>query len=351
MVSRLNKFNFAIFLTFIVCVRRFEKVMIKNDVILDEVVLKSSSSSSSSSFSSLLPSSKDNKNKDDATFCQQEGSLHQIALDMIHYSSPRGSASYQKLQHIVQQNPTFFLEVKVPILTEVEQNIARLLQGFDLEQTTSPPSNTETNVTLIQNAWGSKLCNLVKPECRNTTRIILQSEQINGLQQNRIAPQFRLCHQSPNCIVLEFSDYNYVWAREQGLADSFVLLPIMNQATSRLLPQNQGMSKANSNLQPLSNRDLDVVFFGAATQRRQAILQMSQHYATTKNWTNIVLPPKPKQTNNFNNFMVESYLNAKVCLVAHSYHDEAGGGKTTEVFHNGCTQACTHVAHMFVFLP
>ena len=37
----------------------------------------------------------------DSPSCNNEGSLHQIALDMFHHSSPPGSASYTKLKHVL----------------------------------------------------------------------------------------------------------------------------------------------------------------------------------------------------------------------------------------------------------
>jgi len=40
-------------------------------------------------------------NYDSPSYCNNEGSLHQIALDMFHHSSPPGSASYTKLKHVL----------------------------------------------------------------------------------------------------------------------------------------------------------------------------------------------------------------------------------------------------------
>ena len=42
-----------------------------------------------------------NSNYDSPSYCNNEGSLHQIALDMFHHSSPPGSASYTKLKHVL----------------------------------------------------------------------------------------------------------------------------------------------------------------------------------------------------------------------------------------------------------
>ena len=191
----------------------------------------------------------------DAAFCSSpEGSLHQLALDMFHHSSPPGSPSYQKLRHVLDNgHQLFFIDLGAPIFSPIQVSMASMLEGYGLTRIRERPTNdTSSTITLVETQFTNSPCPIHAParECQDRFRIYLQSEQ-------KLGPHLKTCHEGPNCVVLEFSDYNYRMVQEQGWADSFVLLPIMTQQPSRL----KAFLPETSALTPLHNRTLDMVFF------------------------------------------------------------------------------------------
>mmetsp|Transcript_21760 Transcript_21760/g.23356 ORF Transcript_21760/g.23356 Transcript_21760/m.23356 type:complete len:493 (+) Transcript_21760:46-1524(+) len=266
--------------------------------------------------------SNDDKENRSASFCSSsEGSLHQIALDMFHHSSPPGSLSLMKLKEVLQSNSHFYITFPDAIFTNNQENIASMLEGYGLTRLDERPPKEWTNVTLVEVAIFTKggVCPLVEAGCLNRSRIIIQSEQYFTDSVPRWIEQYFTdlvprCHESPNCIVLEFSDRNYRNAQAKGMGNSFVLLPVMTQSPSRfawLLPDD---------IKPLRERLYDVVFFmGVPTRRRQV-------YGNATNY----LENHPNRTVKIGKEMnvrrqAAAYGEAKVCLVVHSYHDDSGG--------------------------
>lgn len=139
------------------------------------------------------------------------------------------------------------------------------------------------------------------------------------------------CNNSSNCIVLEFSDYNYKQAILEPFnwGESFVLMPVMTQSPSRLMPFVPDI------LLNITERSVDMVFFGAITTRRKFILEKSSAYIDLhpeKMHIIEMLNPNEKQR------MADRYKDAKVCLVAHSYSDLSGGEyhRLSEIANFGC---------------
>lgn len=260
----------------------------------------------------LEPSlSDDDMENRSASFCSSsEGSLNQIALDMFHHSSPPGSASHTKLKEVLQANSHFYINIPDAIFTNNQRNIASMLEGYGLTRLDEKPPKEWTNVTLVEVSFRpitEGVCPLIEAGCLNRSRIIIQSEQYFKDSVTR-------CHESPKCIVLEFSDRNYRNAQAQGIGDSFALLPVMTQYPSRmawLLPED---------IKPLRERLYDIVFFlGVATRRRQIYANATNYLENHPNQT--IKIGKDKNVRR----QAAAYGEAKVCLVVHSYHDDSGG--------------------------
>lgn len=120
-------------------------------------------------------------------FCEGNGSLHHIATDMLHYSSPPGSSSYIKLKHILGTTSHFY--IKTPndgFFTHTTQSYVRMLRGYGLERchrkTLCVRDGLNSSVILIDTfSWNSdSLCPLKEPRCLNQPRIYIQSEQFES---------------------------------------------------------------------------------------------------------------------------------------------------------------------------
>ncbi|CAB9505092.1 expressed unknown protein [Seminavis robusta] len=241
-----------------------------------------------------------------------ENSLHQVALDMIRHSSPKGSPSYQKLQHVLHQNQYFYIDLGPRIFGQIQNSIIDMLRGYGLTRV----YHYNANVTLVETMFTKSKCPIDNKHnnCANTqhqARIYIQSEQY-------LKDHLGSCHDSPHCIALEFSDHNYKLEQEKGWGDSVVLLPVMTQQPSRLIKY------AQYPLQPLQKRTTDVVFFGLMTNRRRILQQHARRYTQQQrpgaNVTISKVNPKTEQQ-----YMANAYQQAKVCLVGHSYSNVSGG--------------------------
>ena len=292
---------------------------------------------------------------DDVLFCQQEGSLHQIALDMIQFSSPPGSPSRKKLKHVLDQNSAFYISLGPIIFRPMEESLAAMLEGYGMTRVTTPPAlindtHNDAHITVVETAFSRAVPDPVcsstttidgnSNTCRNRTRILVQSEQVAGeTVGGKYGRRFEASHLSATCIIWEFSDYNYLWAKERGWADSFVLLPVMTQQPSRL------STLVPAQLPPLSRRSLDVVFFGVITRRREVVVELAQNYTRDKNWTTQVTKVRPRHTT----VMAQAYADAKVCLVTHSYLTEQGGEyhRMSEFAPFGCIPVMERFADTF----
>jgi len=123
----------------------------------------------------------------DAAFCSSpEGSLHQLALDMFHHSSPPGSPSYQKLRHVLDSgHQLFFIDLGAPIFSPIQVSMASMLEGYGLTRIRERPTNdTSSTITLVETQFTNSPCPIHAParECQDRFRIYLQSEQKLGPQ-------------------------------------------------------------------------------------------------------------------------------------------------------------------------
>lgn len=252
--------------------------------------------------------SNDDKENRSASFCSSpEGSLHQIALDMFHHSSPPGSASHTKLKERLQAHSQFYIDLQGGIFAENQRNMASMLEGYGLTRLEKRPPKEWINVTLVETPMMKGVCPLKEVECQNRSRILIQTEQY-------FKPVVGQCHESPNCIVLEFSDRNYRIAQAKGWGDSFALLPVMTQFPSRIA------WLLSDDIKPLRERLYDVVFFaGVFTKRRIAYANATGYLENHPNRTLKITKDKSVRR------QAAAYGEAKVCLVVHSYTDDSGG--------------------------
>ena len=258
---------------------------------------------------SELPASNNyNEETQSAPFCSSpEGSLHQLALDMLKYSSPPGSASHTKLKEILQAHSYFYIELPHNIFTENQKNMAHMLEGFGLSRLERRPPKEWANYTLVETPLDKGLCPIEEVDCKNRSRILIQTEQY-------FKDKVGKCHESSKCIVLEFSDRNYRIAKERGWGDSFALLPVMTQYPSRFA------SLVPDNIKPLRERLYDIVFFvGVFTSRRQAYTNATEYLENHPNRTVKITKDKSIRR------QADAYKEAKVCMVVHSYTDDSGG--------------------------
>ena len=260
------------------------------------------------------------------SFCSSpEGSLHQIALDMFQHSSPLGSPSHNKLKTVLHAQLYFYIDLRgggaivnlnqrnmAKMFKMNQRNMAKMLEGYGLTRLEQRPPKDWTNVTLVETPIMDTVCPLKEVDCRNRTRILIQTEQY-------FKDSVRQCHESPNCIVLEFSDLNYRSAKERGWGDSFVLLPVMTQFPSRLAIQQQSDDDFEI-IKPLKERLYDIVFFGGVwTKRRKKYANPTDYLANHPNRTVIIKKDKNMKR------QIAAYKEAKVCLVVHTHRDDSGG--------------------------
>lgn len=160
-----------------------------------------------------------------------------------------------------------------------------------------------------------------------------QSEQIGYGDGNgqRFINLMSKCNNLPNCVVFEFSDYNYEKAINEpfNFGDSFVLMPVMTQSPSRLAPYHPIVQRR------LEERSFDIVFFGLITSRRKFLTEKSFTYLRSHPQKIHIIeqvPAKELQR------MADAYMNAKICLVAHSYSEKSGGEyhRLSEMVGFGC---------------
>jgi hypothetical protein len=240
----------------------------------------------------------------------QKGSLHQIALDMAWHSSPYGSASLMKLQRVLNANMYFDVSLGPAIFSSIGESMSMMLMGYGLESKATQ-FDKHDNVTLVETGYSSSRCPITDDECFLHPRIVVQSEQIRFRKLGR-------CHESPSCVILEFSDRNLRLHDAEGWGDSVVLLPVMTQQHSRL----SSFEPVFEELKPLRDRSFDVVFFGAITNRRKGLIEQSMNYTANHPQSSVLVTGVK---HNEIEAMTKAYREAKVCVVSHSYATESGG--------------------------
>ena len=275
-----------------------------------------STSSSQHNMNVNATSSASNANKmsttnNDDRYCFTKGSLHQLAIDTFYQFSPPNSKSYNKMKHVLDINPAFYIDMGGGrgIFTKNEEMIARMLRGYGLKQVPRPSSNASTNQTkvlFVETIFTQSPCSIGAEHCRNHPRILLQTEQY-------LKQEVGLCHQSPNCVIMDFSDFNLEKAGN-AQRESFVILPIMTQNPSRMAQYEPTEPK------DLQQRSIDMSFFGEMTNRRNGLREGAATYREAH-------PDRKTAIKKLHNLqgVANHYKETKVCLLMHSYSTRSGG--------------------------
>ena len=247
--------------------------------------------------------------------CETTNSLQQVALKSAHLSSPPGSASYNKTLRVLRSAKEFSIDFGDRIFVNVIQNLHQMLQPMGLTPLKTPlqdpedPRRNET-IRIIVSFHGINQHGGCVNRQNNTScladmagpRIILQTEQMSALGA-KYRNYLTHCHESPLCVIWDYSDSHLHWAKQAGIAESVMLLPIMHQSRMGRDIGDKPQPRA------LLNRSLDVAFFGLITGRRGGIRQAG----LDRNWTMRV-----EKSKNLN-LMKASYNDARICLIIHSY--------------------------------
>ena len=282
-----------------------------------------------------LPSSKKDDDDKENDFCRTKGSLHELTFRLANYSSPVGSPSYLKMKQILDSGASkFYINCEAPIFSSVQENIVQMLQGYGLTRVPRSPldndnddaKNENDTIMIEMSFYGRKRqSNCVSDQKQHCPpRIILQAEQLATVWR-QYESYLRSCHETPNCIIWDFSDNNYRVAATNGISDSFLLLPIMTQ--SRLGQPDT--------VPPLKERTVDLSLFGLITKRRAMLKEKLQEQGLQQNKNNFSMLI---QTEKNGDRLRESYLNSKVCLIVHSYIPNASAEyhRLSEVAPMGC---------------
>lgn len=270
-------------------------------------------------------------------FCQGNGSLHEIAMEMSRFSSPPGSASYNKTHNILRNSEYFHIELPARgIFVNVAENMATLLQGFGLQPwgVPDPSGLSESNSTFpilmeisyyaikAQRQNDSHYICQTAFNCSQIPRIIIQSEQLEHVGGDYLE-LLRECHNLPQCVIWDFSDHHYQWAQHHNISDSVMTLPVMHQSLlqdEEYLIENNGDSSADVDpALSLAQRPIDLVFFGKLTDRRQGIQNTLSTSQTYEHWN-----VRFERTINVSHIK-EQYIQSKVCLIVHSYSNTSAG--------------------------
>jgi hypothetical protein len=163
---------------------------------------------------------------------------------MANYSSPVGSHSYLKMQHILRISSRFHINSRDEIFDSVEQNMAAMLESYGLTRLSNSTVNTTIedvqDIIRIEISYhgakkeGSGTCVGNASRCQQMPRIILQTEQLK-YRWREYRVYLTKCHEAPNCMIWDFSDHHYRVAQEGGIDDSFMLLPVMTQSRLGLM--------------------------------------------------------------------------------------------------------------------
>lgn len=244
--------------------------------------------------------------------------LNELAHRMAAYSSPPKSPSYLKNKQILNQANKYYIESPYFFFTSATENIDRAMSSYGLERVRTNSSKIDSddpaNEDVILFYWSSHLAPVHEfcegSKCKEMTRIILQTEQLNGIKE-----QYKDCHLSPKCVLWDFSDFNLRRLQEENLGDSVLLVPHMFQdRLNNVIP---------STLKPSKDRSIDAVLFGGMTKRRK---EFQAKYIVDYNDTNAAIQHDHDNSLSSQNIrfqlklngMHHDYGNAKVCMVVHS---------------------------------
>ena len=321
----------------VIAILRFRLTTVEHDAAL-AVGVGSTGSPDAKAFSvEGPPTTKINTRGDayNASYCYSDGSLDKLARDMLNFSSPAGSPSYTKFKRVLNARKEFYLHMRGNIFEYNAVLTARMLTGFGLSQLAVQPANPG-DALLVEVEFTPSACPLGDGNCSEQPRIFIQTEQYTRARSFK--GHVTQCALAPNCIVLDFSEMNLQWARNEhgsiNMIDSFALMPIMHQIPSRLFDFEPKVPK------PLKDRSVDMVFHGFMSNRRNVLREGAAKYP---NRTAVV------GTSNNVGKITDTYREAKVCMIVHTYSSISGGEyhRLSEIAPFGCIPVMEHFSDKF----
>jgi len=261
-----------------------------------------------------------------------QSNLNDMAVSMARYSTPVGSNSYLKHKRIFAHATKFHMSVtghlsRSGIFSDTIENIIQMLKGYGLEQIFNETIDSDiahNDIILIDFAIYAKM---IQSKCRGSKchfvpRISLQTEQVKGVDPQAQGHVVE-CHISPNCLIWDFSDINFIWAKSivdngktYDASESFMIVPHMfhNRLKTMYL-------KDENELLPYQERSTDAVFYGLVTSRREQF--MSKYIKDTGILSRYKIDFRKKMRPL--GVVVRGYSNAKICLVVHSRIADSAG--------------------------
>lgn len=261
-----------------------------------------------------------------------EMSLNDIAQSMARYSTPVGSKSFIKHKRVLKQATKFHMDKtgigKNHIFSDTIENIIQMFRSYGLEQNLDKTIDSETadnDTIMIDFAYYNHRkvpSKCTGRKCHSIPRISLQTEQVKEMEWAR--EYVSGCYASPNCLIWDFSDINFEWAKSievdgksSNASESFMIVPHMfHNRLGALHP------KSEKELLPYQERSTDAVLFGSMTGRRE---EFARKYLDARTNGTLSRYKIEFRWDLAHKVVVEGYSNAKICLVVHSYLAESAG--------------------------
>ena len=281
----------------------------------------------------ILRSYSEDDTKKDKNFCEDEGSLHSIAIEMAKYSMK----SIQTLRSLLSLSDKFMIKLeerstlKSGIFQDVENNLITMLEGHGKihfqGETGSKYLNKSIDIISIENSFHS--CkNEIRPckvgtSCNEVARILIQTEQVSVVSKadQRIYTEcLKKCAHSWNCMIWDYSDINYNWMLKVNIPASRILL-IPHMIQNRLKPL------LPSKLKPLRLRRRRAVMFGVVETSRRQLLLKKLHQNLRKSGISVELWAQNIGASNStkNEYMSKMYAESQFCVNLHSYSNFSPG--------------------------
>jgi len=266
-------------------------------------------------------------------------SLTEMAVRMANYSTPPESPSWKKNRKVLLGSNRFHLtktKRRNDIFSSVTDNIVELLTSYGLTQfdNATVDSDIANNdvivVEMLVHSLGGNQCR--GSQCDTIPRIVIQAEQVRNSKLTSPVYKYLIhCHESPTCVVWDFSDSNFDWLKSINASDSCMLVPHMfhSRFKSLIPPGPEG------GLVPLHNRSMDVTFFGLITRRRKWFHE--KNFDPQRNGTLSAFNIRFEKNMNVHT-VAKAYADSKICLTLHSYYPDSAGEyhRLSEMNRFGC---------------
>lgn len=269
-------------------------------------------------------------------------SMHQMAVNMVHLSSPKNSSAWTKSRNLLSKYGRFhvFLDSNNKLFEDTTKNVVTMLEGYGLQQIPEPiivcsAESAKTTIIVEMAAYAAaKAKGRLRQEgdCSNMPKILLQTEQIAS--QNRVEWNHYLqsCDKRPECFIWDFSDSNLGFLKNE--------LKIENSAAQSPIMFHQRLGTGPAIITPMRERQTDVVMHALMTMRRRGVVETNFDPKRNAAWV-VNIGGEYNMTK-----LKESYSKSRICMIIHSYADESAGEyhRMSEVGPFGCRLVVEDVA-------